>query len=574
MEVVIPDRWMGEFTQFTQDMQPRYDWLRQQLYLAESWLDGHASWFKRLAATDHPDKPDGPWQLDVCIRFVLDADDPEHDGDFDNIICEMFDTLPLIPGDEGRCYPLTDWHDDFCHISDHPLCIRAHGWLTRVLVDRGNPSLGWENILRIGKIWIDAYLVFGKTFPLDPSIPATAALPTDRVVRFLGREGDNWRKALFAKRYSQPGPSSDELTCEQVARLDQMNTLLTDVETYFDTCGRWFHAARMKDGHDIPEQEDDGWTMNAGMTFVLNQRDPLFRVGGKNAIHASDRHIASCMIGKYKGKSNVRLNWNEYLHQTEHPLAHQHHCWLFHELYAYSSPRLGWQNILRIGSVKTSTRIRFAQSFPPSDRTTGWRHSSKSRNDAGRQVFRGSPLELPQLDKPFLPNIAQNMRRDDTSVGFDLAGSDTSVTQEKYRNYFQLLVDELWDGHKFTTARYGQSRSGCMFESENSRVYKFGTKFIPGGKVRVAIYMDCGDKTKNKQLFDRLLAEKDRIQGLIGQEMSWERRDNRRACRIAVYRDYDIAAEKEFLDDIRRWAVRQLLKFKWVFPAFVQKARE
>ena len=208
MEIVILDRWRGRFTQFTQEMQPRYDWLRQQLYLAESWLDGHANWLKRLAATDHPDKPGGPWQLGVRISFVLDADDPEHDEDSDNIICEMFDTLPLIPGDEGHCYPLTDWHNDFCHISDHPLCIWAHGWLTRVLVDRSNPSLGWENILRIGQVWVDAFLAFDKTFPLDPSAPAAPASPVGIFAR-NSYEGDNWKKTLFANRRPQPGPSSD-----------------------------------------------------------------------------------------------------------------------------------------------------------------------------------------------------------------------------------------------------------------------------------------------------------------------------------------------------------------------------
>lgn len=358
MEVVIPDRWRGRFDNFTPDIQTRFAWLNQQLLATQSWLDGHANWLKRLAATDHPDKPGGLWVLGVRISFVLDADDPEHDEDSDNIICEMFDTLPLIPGDESRCYPLTDWRDDFCHETDHPMCRWKHSWLTRVLVDRGNPSLGWENILRIGQIWVDAFLAFDKTFPLDPSAPAAPASPAG-IFACNSYEGDNWKKVLFAKRCSRPGPSSDELTCEDIARLDQMNSLMAGVETYLGTCGRWFHAAHRKRGE---------WNMEVGMEFVLDLCDPLFQAGGENTIYAKKHHVASCIVGKCSDLSRTTRtawNWNEYEHWVEHPLAHQHHWWLFHDLYDHSSPRLGWQNILRIGSVRTYTRIHFSQSFPP-----------------------------------------------------------------------------------------------------------------------------------------------------------------------------------------------------------------
>ncbi|MEJ5207049.1 hypothetical protein [Denitratimonas sp. CY0512] len=150
-----------------------------------------------------------------------------------------------------------------------------------------------------------------------------------------------------------------------------MNSLMAGVETYFDTCGRWFHAVRRKDGHDAPKEEDGGWNMEAQMEFVLEPCDPLFQAGGENAIYAKDHHIASCISGKYSDLSSITRtvwNWNEYEHWAEHPLAHQHHWWLFHDLYDHSSPRLGWQNILRIGSVRTYTRIHFSQSFPPLER--------------------------------------------------------------------------------------------------------------------------------------------------------------------------------------------------------------
>ncbi len=185
-------------------------------------------------------------------------------------------------------------------------------------------------------------------------------------------------------------------------------------------------------------------------------------------------------------------------------------------------------------------------------------------------AIEASAIRINDSKPAFIMSVA-SMPNEATINGVESV-QGTSETQEKYRSYFQLLIDELRDQHKFTNARSGQPQNWYTFASANSKVYKFGTSFTTGGKVRVEIYIDCGDKVKSEQLFDKLFAEKDQIQSQIGQELNWERLDNRRACRIAVYRDGDIDAETEVLNEIREWAIQRLLKFKEVFPAFVQNA--
>lgn len=148
--------------------------------------------------------------------------------------------------------------------------------------------------------------------------------------------------------------------------------------------------------------------------------------------------------------------------------------------------------------------------------------------------------------------------------------SQSSEIREKYRSYFQRLIDELRDTHHFTNARVGQPQNWYTFTSENSRIYTYSTSFAKGGKVRVEIYLDCGDKTENEQLFDRLVAQKQQIESAVGSELSWERLDNRRASRIALYRDGSIDSDSETLADIQRWTVQNLLKFKAVFPTYIQ----
>ena len=147
-----------------------------------------------------------------------------------------------------------------------------------------------------------------------------------------------------------------------------------------------------------------------------------------------------------------------------------------------------------------------------------------------------------------------------------------SETREKYRTYFQGLIDELRETHKFTNARSGQPQNWYTFSSENSRVYTYSTSFAKGGRVRVEVYIDCGDKAKNEQLFECLLTKyKDGLEASLGFPLSWELLDQRRSCRIAVYRDGDIDADSETLVDIKRWAIENLLRFKAVFPDLIKQ---
>lgn len=147
--------------------------------------------------------------------------------------------------------------------------------------------------------------------------------------------------------------------------------------------------------------------------------------------------------------------------------------------------------------------------------------------------------------------------------------SQPSETRERYRSFFQSLIDELREKHHFTNAKVGQPQNWYTFASESSRLYKYGANFAQGGKVRVEIYIDCEDKAKNEQLFDCLLLRREQIEAAVEGQLSWERLDARRACRVALYRDGNIDTDTETLEDIRLWAIRNLLRFRAIFPTHI-----
>lgn len=139
--------------------------------------------------------------------------------------------------------------------------------------------------------------------------------------------------------------------------------------------------------------------------------------------------------------------------------------------------------------------------------------------------------------------------------------ASTSTKGEKYQNYFQSLIDTLRDTHRFTSAKAGQPQNWYSFSSGVSGL-TYGANFSQGGKARAELYIDLGDQEKNKYVFDQLLNQKEKIESDLGEAVSWERLDNKRASRLALYTDGAIDDSDSDLERVKNWHIEKLLKIK------------
>lgn len=139
--------------------------------------------------------------------------------------------------------------------------------------------------------------------------------------------------------------------------------------------------------------------------------------------------------------------------------------------------------------------------------------------------------------------------------------TSVSTKGEKYQNYFQNLIDDLRDIHRFTSAKAGQPQNWYSFSSGVSGM-TYEANFSQGGKARAELYIDLGDHEKNKYVFDQLFNIKGEIEDSLGQEISWERLDNKRASRLALYIDGSIEESDSELEKVKNWHIEQLLKLK------------
>lgn len=192
------------------------------------------------------------------------------------------------------------------------------------------------------------------------------------------------------------------------------------------------------------------------------------------------------------------------------------------------------------------------------------------RTDTDTEFF-GVVVEVLQIDdskpaynfKPVVfPNEWQKSKRSQ-AVG------SVSSKGEAYRQYYQPLIDELREKHKFTGARVAQPQNWYAFSSGVSGIH-ISAVFAGNDTARVELYIDLRDFEANKALFDWLLGQKDTIEKQCGFSLQWERLDERRASRITVNRSGSIGNSAEELEQIRKWQIERLLIFKKVFGPLVR----
>ena len=139
-----------------------------------------------------------------------------------------------------------------------------------------------------------------------------------------------------------------------------------------------------------------------------------------------------------------------------------------------------------------------------------------------------------------------------------------SERSERYRVFFQALVDTLRNDYSFTNVRKARPRSWQSFASGRGG-FRYLASFIQNEQVRVALRIEVGDRDQNLAFLDGLKQNQEQVESAIGQEITWQQPlQGNRACRLAISRPGSID-DLETLNEIRDWMVDNLLKVREVF---------
>ena len=227
-----------------------------------------------------------------------------------------------------------------------------------------------------------------------------------------------------------------------------------------------------------------------------------------------------------------------------------------------------WENLLSgtsgdsevlIGAVQSETH-RLCGNRPTSEQVLTFLNDFKKETERDPQKTSERPKAAaqPQSDAHNVPQPRTDLRPN---------------KGERYKSYFQGLIDELREQHGFTARRSAQSENYHYFSSGVSGFY-YEVKFARDRKVYVGLYIDFQDKAKNKNFFDVLKERESEINAQFDIPLNWERRDETRYSAVRLIRDGDINADERELVAIKEWHIAYLLKLKVVFAPEIERARE
>lgn len=199
---------------------------------------------------------------------------------------------------------------------------------------------------------------------------------------------------------------------------------------------------------------------------------------------------------------------------------------------------------------------------------------NRGMESTGTQFF-GIVIELVQIDdsKPAVNFrvVASPNKWTRATRSADAAGEATDK-QLAYRQFFQRLIDELRDKHRFTNARASQLQSWYSFSAGISGV-SYSASFARGGRLRAEVYLGSSDGDWNWEVFERLRGDAEAIEHEFGEKLEWEELEGKISCRVACYRAGTIDDPQDALDEYLVWFVERLMRLKKVFGPRLGRAR-
>ncbi len=131
--------------------------------------------------------------------------------------------------------------------------------------------------------------------------------------------------------------------------------------------------------------------------------------------------------------------------------------------------------------------------------------------------------------------------------------------------YVDLLQRLLATSPRFTTSDPAKVRDNSWMNFGAGRSgFRVGWAFT-AGQFRVELYIDTGDRAENKSAYDQLQRESGDIEFAVGDQLTWERLDNRRASRVFSSRQGTIDSPPDDLEEFKQWAVDLLPRFRDAF---------
>ena len=143
--------------------------------------------------------------------------------------------------------------------------------------------------------------------------------------------------------------------------------------------------------------------------------------------------------------------------------------------------------------------------------------------------------------------------------------------KQRYAEFWRPLLKELNDrgeanikGFENTKSYYDGPGSGFGDITRRMRLTR-------ENEARVEIWIRSPNKDWNKRVFDMLKESRGDIEADLGAKLVWERDDHNNGSCLGVSRGGAIEDSQEHLDEIRRWMLDWVVKFRPAFRPYLEE---
>lgn len=147
---------------------------------------------------------------------------------------------------------------------------------------------------------------------------------------------------------------------------------------------------------------------------------------------------------------------------------------------------------------------------------------------------------------------------------------NSSEKMEKYKAFYQKVIDVLNNSYKFTNAKKSQPQNWYTFASGTAGI-SYSLSFNKNNKFRAELYIGIG-KDKTIELFNKLKSQKEEIESKLSPyEVIFDNSEDKVTRNIFIVRDGSIDDNDQTLEEIQVWAIDYMLKFKKVFGPLIKR---
>ncbi|MCF8232190.1 MAG: DUF4268 domain-containing protein [Bacteroidales bacterium] len=173
--------------------------------------------------------------------------------------------------------------------------------------------------------------------------------------------------------------------------------------------------------------------------------------------------------------------------------------------------------------------------------------------------------EVMRIDssKPAVRFIVEAQPSDFLNKVKEFIGTEEGPRQRYRRQFWQEFLNYLYENGVDWAKNRKTTKDTWLYSAGGKTGVEANIAMGPGAKIRTEITLSHQDPEVNKQRYQVLIENKERLEEALGTtNLSWEPREDIKVSRVAIYRDHDkerVLNDENYKKELFAWLMKHLM---------------